>query len=185
MVLATGLLSPDHVPDQYRELAKFSFNGRSCIIDPRGEIIAGPAEGETILMAKGTLKSVYAAKVACDVGGHYSRPDLLQLHVNGQPIERIVMKKDERRTSKVQHRMIKKMKLNVQLRMLNDSLIRRWTFNQPKADKCLLALLRRINLWRVRCSICYFLSPLPALSFRPAPCALRLCLQIQYLRTRE
>ncbi len=55
-------------------------------------------------MAKGTLESVYAAKVACDVGGHYSRPDLLQLHVNGQPIERIVMKKDERGTSNVQPR---------------------------------------------------------------------------------
>jgi hypothetical protein len=55
-------------------------------------------------MAKGTLEAVYAAKVACDVGGHYSRPDLLQLHVNGRPIERIIRKKDERRTSNVQHR---------------------------------------------------------------------------------
>jgi predicted amidohydrolase len=98
VVLASGILTPDHVPAAYRELAKFSFNGRSCIIDPRGEIIAGPAEGETILMAKGTLESVYAAKVACDVGGHYSRPDILQLHVNDQPIERMVMEKDERRT---------------------------------------------------------------------------------------
>ena len=104
VVLASGILSPDHVPAPYRDLAKFSFNGRSCIIDPRGEIIAGPAKGETILMAKGNLESVNAAKVACDVGGHYSRPDLLQLHVNNQPIERIVRKKDEHSTSNVQHR---------------------------------------------------------------------------------
>ena len=60
----------------------------SCIIDPRGEVIAGPAEGETILTARVTLEAVYAAKLACDVGGHYARPDIFQVQVNRQPWER-------------------------------------------------------------------------------------------------
>jgi len=33
---------------------------------------------------------VLAAKAAADVGGHYSRPDIFQLHVNRKPLERVV-----------------------------------------------------------------------------------------------
>lgn len=54
-----------------RKVAR-GYSGESCIIDPRGEIIAGPAEDEQI----------FAAKAYCDMTGHYSRPDVFQLHVN-------------------------------------------------------------------------------------------------------
>ena len=64
--------------------------GDSCIIDPRGEVIAGPVRGETILTAQGSLEAVYAAKVACDVGGLYSRPNIFQLWVNRRPLERLI-----------------------------------------------------------------------------------------------
>lgn len=89
VVLAAGLCSPDVVPERYREWA-YVNTGDSCIIDPRGEIIAGPAEGETILMATGSTEQLFAAKAACDVAGHYSRPDLFRLSVNRATPRRLV-----------------------------------------------------------------------------------------------
>ncbi|MFQ5896676.1 MAG: carbon-nitrogen hydrolase family protein [Candidatus Methylomirabilia bacterium] len=90
VVLAAGVRLPDDTPERYRELATFYHTGDSYIIDPRGEIMAGPAQGETILTARGSLEAVLAAKAGCDVGGHYSRPDIFQLHVSGRPLERVV-----------------------------------------------------------------------------------------------
>ena len=90
MIGASGLVLRQHVPERYAELALFEFTGDSYIIDPRGEIIAGPAKGETILVAQGSMEAVMAAKVANDAGGHYSRPDQLQLHIDGKPLRRLV-----------------------------------------------------------------------------------------------
>lgn len=90
VVLVGGVLLQENVPERYRDLYTSENTGDSFIIDPRGEVIAGPAVGETILTAKVSLEAVFAAKAACDVGGHYSRPDVLQLLVNGNPIDRVV-----------------------------------------------------------------------------------------------
>lgn len=58
-------------------------DGGSCIIDPRGEIIAGPVKGEeTILIASASLDLVRSVKAVIDIGGHYSRPDVFQFTVN-------------------------------------------------------------------------------------------------------
>lgn len=81
VVLASGLRSLEDVPEEYRDLYFYDHTGESCIIDPRGEIIAGPVQGETILTAKVSMQSVYAAKAACDAAGHYSRPDLFDFRV--------------------------------------------------------------------------------------------------------
>lgn len=89
VILASGLCRLQDIPERYHELFTFDHTGESYIIDPRGEVIAGPAEGETILMARGSLEAVLAAKAACDAGGHYSRPDIFQLYINGQPLERL------------------------------------------------------------------------------------------------
>ena len=53
-------------------------------------MIAGPVDGETILIAEGSTEHVHAAKAACDVAGHYSRPDIFQLRVNRSPHRRVV-----------------------------------------------------------------------------------------------
>jgi nitrilase len=84
-----GLLSPDHVPQTYKGLAD-SYPGESCIIDPRGKVVAGPAEGESIITADCSLKQIYSAKSLCDVAGHYSRPDVFRLSVNKAPHRRVV-----------------------------------------------------------------------------------------------
>jgi CRP/FNR family cyclic AMP-dependent transcriptional regulator len=76
-------------PDRYRELSTFEHTGDSYIIDPRGEIIAGPAQGETSLIAEGSMEADRAAKALSDIGGHYSRPDLLRLIVDRSPQTRM------------------------------------------------------------------------------------------------
>jgi len=84
-----AILSPDIVSESYRELA-YEQSADSCIINPCGEIIAGPAQGETILYADCSMEEIYKAKAFCDVAGHYSRPDIFQLHINRKPGESIL-----------------------------------------------------------------------------------------------
>jgi nitrilase len=60
--------------------------GGSAIVAPDGKIIAGPIEcREEILYAEVDLEAGRAAKWDLDVGGHYARPDLFELHVNRSP----------------------------------------------------------------------------------------------------
>lgn len=57
--------------------------GGSCIVDPFGEIIAGPNyDSEGILYATINLEDIVRGKYGSDVVGHYSRPDIFQLLVN-------------------------------------------------------------------------------------------------------
>ncbi len=68
----------------------WDYPSNSVIIDPHGDIIAGPAEGETILIAEGSSEQILLSKAYCDTGGHYTRPDVFQLHINRKPTSRIV-----------------------------------------------------------------------------------------------
>jgi nitrilase len=89
VIAAGGVRLHSDTPDRYKELSTFEHTGDSYIIDPRGEIIAGPAHGETILIAEGSRRAVLAAKAVSDIGGHYSRPDLLRLIVERSPQTRM------------------------------------------------------------------------------------------------
>jgi hypothetical protein len=84
-----AILSADRVSEAYKDWVS-DYPGESCIIDPRGEVIAGPAEGQDILIADGSEENIFAAKSYCDVAGHYSRPDVFQLRVNRTSHRRVV-----------------------------------------------------------------------------------------------
>jgi nitrilase len=60
--------------------------GGSCIVDPFGNFVAGPnLEGEAILVAEIDTAQIVRGKYDFDAVGHYSRPDIFQLHVDGHP----------------------------------------------------------------------------------------------------
>jgi nitrilase len=83
VICVGGLLAPDHMPAEFRDLVGFRYTGDSAIIDPRGEVIASAESGqETILTAPIQLMQVRAAKVVNDIAGHYSRPDVFRLMVD-------------------------------------------------------------------------------------------------------
>lgn len=98
VIATTALLRPEDVQEAYRELAISRIDewvdakqGGCRIIAPGGDVIAQAAgDEETILTASVSLEAVLRIKVDIDVGGHYSRPDVLQLLINRRPLERVV-----------------------------------------------------------------------------------------------
>lgn len=80
------------IPDRY-EFKKYYAPGKewvnpgdSCIINPKGEFIAGPARmKEEILYADIDHKMIPASKWLLDVAGHYARPDIFKFTVNREP----------------------------------------------------------------------------------------------------
>ena len=67
--------------------------GGSCIVDPFGEVLAGPDyEGETILLAEVDTANTIRGKFDLDVAGHYSRSDIFRLEMTPgskpPPVER-------------------------------------------------------------------------------------------------
>jgi nitrilase len=94
VIAVCNMLSPDDVPESYRDVIKKGDDkskGGSCIIAPGGDVIvAAPANEEMILTASVSLDEVLKLKAVIDVGAHYSRPDVLQLHVDRNPLDRIV-----------------------------------------------------------------------------------------------
>ncbi len=80
---------PDDFPEReniYPDADEWINPGDSVVIAPGGQIVAGPLrQEEGILFCDIDLDRVGIAKRALDVTGHYSRPDIFQLHVNTQP----------------------------------------------------------------------------------------------------
>lgn len=87
VICSAGVRLQAHVPERYQPLYEFDHNGGSAIIDPRGEVVAGLLRDEEgLLVADADLALVRACKVANDAAGHYSRPDLFRLEVDGREI---------------------------------------------------------------------------------------------------
>jgi len=62
------------------------IRGGSVIVNPMGQVLAGPVYGEeAILTADLDLGEIAGGKYDLDVTGHYARPDVFRLVVNEQP----------------------------------------------------------------------------------------------------
>lgn len=60
------------------------IRGGSCIVDPFGQVLAGPVYGEeAVLVADLDLGAIIRGKYDLDVAGHYERPDVFDLKING------------------------------------------------------------------------------------------------------
>ena len=75
-------------PDDYPAIqgddpAIVMSRGGSCIVDPLGRILSGPAfDAPAILTADLDLGEIARGKFDFDVAGHYARPDVFRLVVN-------------------------------------------------------------------------------------------------------
>jgi nitrilase len=88
---------PDGLPDT-APLVEFAsatdgwlYDGYSVIVDPAGELVAGPLVRERgILIADLDHSAAHARKRFLDVAGHYSRPDVFRLEVDDRPKPSVV-----------------------------------------------------------------------------------------------
>ena len=70
--------------------------GMSCIIEPGGNIIAGPVIAENaIITADVDLQKVQSSRRSLDIAGHYNRPDIFKFKVNRQSQSAAVFEDDE------------------------------------------------------------------------------------------
>jgi nitrilase len=68
------------------------MRGGSCIVDPLGKVLAGPAfDEETILFAELDMEEIARGKYDFDVTGHYARPDIFRLSVDERPAKPVVL----------------------------------------------------------------------------------------------
>jgi nitrilase len=65
-----------------RNLPDVPIRGGSCIINPMGEILAGPVyDQETLLLADIDINDIIKGKFDFDVAGHYARPDVFKFQI--------------------------------------------------------------------------------------------------------
>lgn len=85
-------LTMDMYPEKIRSLENLEekdsviCRGGSVVIDPFGEVVSGPLwDKEGILIAEIDHRQITRRKMDLDVAGHYSRPDIFDFQVIGQP----------------------------------------------------------------------------------------------------
>lgn len=77
---------------QGNDPATVLMRGGSCIINPMGQILAGPNfNGPCILTAELDMNEIPKGKFDFDVAGHYARPDVFRLYVNTRPTPPVVI----------------------------------------------------------------------------------------------
>lgn len=89
VISVSQALKISDVPDSYEFKSHYPADrewinkGNSCIVNPKGQIIAGPLEAQQgILYAEIDLNLIPPQKWIFDVAGHYARPDVFHFGVN-------------------------------------------------------------------------------------------------------
>jgi nitrilase len=81
VVAVSGVCTRANYPERYGGVLFYETPGSSTIIDPRGEVIAGPVEGETILTAEGSSELMLAAKALFDIGAKDGSPEVFKFDI--------------------------------------------------------------------------------------------------------
>ena len=82
--MTTADFPEDH--PAYDATARTLIRGGSCVVDPLGQVLAGPVFGqEETLFVDIDLNQVARGKFDLDVVGHYARPDIFSLIVDETP----------------------------------------------------------------------------------------------------
>jgi nitrilase len=83
-----------HRDELYGGADDWLSKGNSVIVGPQGNILAGPLVGEEgIIYADLDAAEAHRARHEFDVVGHYSRADVLQLHVNTDAVRAVTFDK--------------------------------------------------------------------------------------------
>ena len=72
---ACQTLAKQDWPDDLRDVGG-EIDGRSLIVSPQGQIVAGPIAQEGLLTAEIDIDDIARGKFDLDVAGHYDRPDV-------------------------------------------------------------------------------------------------------------
>lgn len=84
----------DYAPAFGKDPDDILMHGGSVIIDPFGTTLAGPVfDDEAILYAELNLAAKTRSHLDLDVVGHYARPDIFQLHVDGARKDSVTFKR--------------------------------------------------------------------------------------------
>jgi nitrilase len=87
---------PEMQQDATNAMDDVVSRGGSCIIDPLGNVLAGPNfEGECVLVADIDRHALARGKFDFDVTGHYARPDIFRLEVNQSDTQAVVFRNEE------------------------------------------------------------------------------------------
>jgi nitrilase len=85
-------IKKSEVPSKYEFKSNYSQEknwinvGNSCIVNPKGDIIAGPLNvKQDILYADISLDEIPVNKWILDTAGHYARPDIFKLMIDNSP----------------------------------------------------------------------------------------------------
>lgn len=80
---ACQILTKADWPEDLRETGG-QIDGKSVVVSPKGEIIAGPRAEAGLLFADLDLDDIQRGKFDLDVAGHYNRPDVFAFHPKDQ-----------------------------------------------------------------------------------------------------